>query len=60
MTLQQYEELCELILGKRPTNEELKKMHFTPVDGKFDEAVDYDIGLFKFEQFKDKCRKERK
>ncbi len=60
MTQQQYEELCELILGKRPTNKELEEMYFSPVDGKFDEAVDYDIRLFKFEQFKDKCWKERK
>ena len=60
MTQQQYEELCELILGKRPTNKELEEMYFSPVDGKFDEAVDYDIGLFKFEEFKKKQRAKRK
>lgn len=51
MTEQQYEALCK-ILKKRPTPKELKKMHFSQVDGKFDEDLDYDIGLFKFEEYK--------
>ncbi len=33
-------------------------MGFTAVDGIFDEDLDYDIGLFKFEKFKDKCRRK--
>lgn len=51
MTQQQYEELCK-ILGKRPTDKELKEMYFSPVDGEFDEAVDCDIGMYKFEEYK--------
>ena len=57
MTQQQYEEVCK-ILGKRPTDEELKEMYFSPVDGEFDEAVDYDIGLYKFEEYKRNQRKK--
>lgn len=57
MTNIQYYDLCK-ILGKNLTDKELKEMGFTAVDGIFDEDVDYDIGLYKFEQFKDKCRRE--
>ncbi|GEM_PF-5514044 len=57
MTQQQYEEVCK-ILGKRPTDKELKEMYFSPVDGEFDEAVDYDIGLYKFEEYKRNQRKK--
>ncbi len=58
MTHIQYYDLCK-VLGKKPTDKELKEMGFSTVDGMFDEDVDYDIGLYKFEQFKDKCRNER-
>ena len=51
MTQQQYEEVCK-ILGKRPTDEELKEMYFSPVDGEFDEALDCDIGMYKSEEYK--------
>ena len=57
MTNIQYCELCK-ILDKKPTDKELKEMSFTAVDGIFDQAVDYDIGLYKFEQFKDKRREK--
>lgn len=56
MTNIQYYDLCKL-LGKKPADKELKEMGFSAVDGIFDEDVDYDIGLYKFEQFKDKCRR---
>ena len=57
MTQQQYEEVCK-ILGKRPNDKELKEMYFSPVDGEFDEPVDYDIGLYKFEEYKRNQRKK--
>lgn len=56
MTQKQYNELCH-IFEKQLTDKELKEMGFSAVDGIFDEDVDYDIGLYKFEQFKDKCRR---
>lgn len=57
MTNNQYYDLCK-ILGKNFTDKELKEMGFTTVDGIFDEYVDYDIGLYKFEEFKNKCRRD--
>ena len=29
-----------------------KEMYFSPVDGEFDEALDCDIGMYKFEEYK--------
>lgn len=57
MTNIQYYDLCK-ILGKNFTDKELKEMGFTAVDGIFDEDVDYDIGLYKFEEFKNKFRRD--
>ena len=57
MTHIQYYELCKL-LDKKPSDKELKEMGFSAVDGKYDEELDYDIGLLKFERLKDKCRRE--
>lgn len=59
MTNLQYNELCNA-MGKKLTDKELQEMGFSMVDGEFDEDLDFDIGLLKFEQFKDKCRREQK
>ncbi len=59
MTKNQYYELCA-IFEKKLSETELQEMGFTPVDGIFDKDVDYDIGLYKFESYKDKCRRENK
>ncbi len=57
MTKEQYNEVCK-IFGKELTEQELKEMGMTAVDGEFDEAVDYDIGLYKFEEYKRNQRKK--
>lgn len=49
MTQRQYKELCK-IFEKDLTEKDLKKMGFGKVDGKFDEAIDYDITLYKIEE----------
>lgn len=51
MTKEQYNEVCK-IFGKELTEQELKEMGMTAVDGVFDEEIDYDIGLYKFEEYK--------
>ncbi len=56
MTQRQYKELCK-IFEKELTDKELKKMGFGQVDGKFDEAIDEDISLYKIEE---RRRKERR
>lgn len=56
MTNIQYFDLCN-IFGRKLTDHELKEMGFSAVDGKFDEELDYDIGLMKFDQFKRECRR---
>lgn len=56
MTKQQYDELCK-IFEKELTVEDLKDMRFSPVDGEFDEDLDYDIGLYRAEKWRREGRK---
>lgn len=55
MTRDQYNELCKT-LGEKIPEDKLEEYHFTPIDGIFDDDVDYDIGYFKFEEY---VRKQR-
>ncbi len=57
MTEEQYCKVCAMF-EKKLTETELLEMGFTAVDGQFDEDVDYDVGLYEFERYKEKCRKE--
>lgn len=52
MTQRQYKELCK-IFKKELTEKDLKKMGFGKVDGKFNEAINEDIALYKVEE----CRR---
>lgn len=59
MTKTQYYKLCR-ILGKKPTNEELKEMGFSIVNGIFDDDLDADIDLYEFEKFKNVYRENKR
>lgn len=57
MTKGQYKELCR-IFGRELSAESLKKMGFSPLDGKFDEELSEDIHLYKVEQWRRKSRND--
>lgn len=57
MTKGQYKELCR-IFEKELSDENLKEMGFSPVDGKFDEELSEDINLYKVEQWRRESRND--